>query len=419
MTAEPPSDEVSRQISDLEQRVKELQRLETVFQSAHSSKALLDLDGKFLEVNVAFCTALGYTREELLQMHAIDLRPSELQTNFKHEFESLKKQGRILIETACLRKDGRPIPCELSASIGTQESKPFVQVVVRDITKRKMMEQTLLDRNEQMFSLINATSDIIYLKDGEGRWLLANKAGLQLFALDGVDYIGKTDTQLAEYNKFYRDAFLTCKKTDEIAWNGRTLSREQEKVPQPNGRAKVYDTIKVPLYHPDGRRKGLVVIGRDVTEDIQAREELRRKNKKIHDTNIAFRVLLDQQKNSHEQVEQLVLENLNRLIFPYIELLSHTQLEEEVREYVHLISAHLHSLMDSFCRKLSDPSIGLSPKELLVADMVKQGKSSTEIAKLLNLTLRTVEVYRNIIRNKLKISGKKINLHSYLKGKFP
>jgi DNA-binding CsgD family transcriptional regulator len=81
--------------------------------------------------------------------------------------------------------------------------------------------------------------------------------------------------------------------------------------------------------------------------------------------------------------------------------------------------AAFQSLMDSFCRKLSDPSIGLTPKELLVADMVKQGKSSTEIAKLLNLTLRTIEVYRNIIRNKLKISGKKINLHSYLKGNFP
>jgi PAS domain S-box-containing protein len=138
----------------------------------------------------------------------------------------------------------------------------------------------LLDRNEQMFSLINATSDIIYLKDGEGRWLLANKAGLQLFALEGIDYIGKTDAQLAEHSRFYRDAFLTCEKTDEIAWNRRTLSREQEKVPQPSGQTKVYDTIKVPLYHPDGRRKGLVIIGRDVTEDIQAREELRRKNKK-------------------------------------------------------------------------------------------------------------------------------------------
>jgi DNA-binding CsgD family transcriptional regulator len=112
------------------------------------------------------------------------------------------------------------------------------------------------------------------------------------------------------------------------------------------------------------------------------------------------------------------MENLKRLVFPYMELLGHTKLEEEGREYMNLISAHLHSLMDSFCRRLDDPSIGLTPKELLVADMVKKGKSSAEIAKLLNLTIRTVEVYRNIIRKKLKISGKKINLHVYLQKKF-
>lgn len=290
--------------------------------------------------------------------------------------------------------------------------------ITTNITDRKLMEQALLDRNEQILSLINATPDIICFKDGEGRWLLANEADLQLFQLQDVDYLGKTDAQLAEYSAFYREAFLACQASDEISWREKNISRCLEKIPRPDGGIKTYDIIKVPLFHANGKRKGLVIIGHDITEAIQASEELQRKNKEIHDTNIALRVLLDQQKGSQEQLEQLVLANLQRLVFPYMELLGHTQLEAEGQEYVNMISAHLHSLMDSFCRRLDDPSIGLTPKELLVADMVRQGKSSADIAKLLKLTIRTVEVYRNIIRKKLKISGKKINLHGYLQKKF-
>lgn len=418
MTARPPSDSVAQQVANLEQRIKELQKFEATFQSAHDCMVLTDFEGNFIEVNAAFCTVLGYTREALLHMRAIDLKPFVLQTDFKQGFESLKKQGSILLETVYLRKDGSLIPCELSASVVQLENKSIIQVVARDITKRKKMEQILLDKNEQLLSLINATSDIICFKDGDGRWLLANEADLQLFKLQGVDYLGKTDAQLAEYSDFYREAFLACQATDEISWQKKISSRCLEKIPRPDEGVKTYDVIKMPLFHADGRRKGLVVIGRDITEDIRASEEIQKKNKEINDSNIALRVLLDQLQGSQEQQEQQVLENLRRLVFPYIKLLDHTELEEEGREYVHLISTHLHALMDSFCRRLNDPSIGLAPKELLVADMVRQGKSSAAIAKLLNLSLRTVEVYRNIIRNKLKISGKKINLQAYLKEKF-
>ena len=291
--------------------------------------------------------------------------------------------------------------------------------ITTDITERKQMEQALLDQNEQMLSLINATPDFICFKDGGGRWLQANEAGLKLFRLEGLDYLGKTDAQLAEYSEFYRKAFLAFQKTDEISWKEKISSRGLEKIPQPDGGIKTYDLIKIPLFHSDGQRKGLVVIGRDITEDIRASDELQKKNKEIHDTNIALRVLLEQQKGSQEQLEQLVMENLKRFVFPYMKLLGHTKLEEDGQEYMNLINAHLYSLMDAFCRKLDDPSIGLTPKELLVADMVRKGKSSADIAQLLNLTIRTVDVYRNIIRKKLKISGKKINLHAYLQKKFP
>ncbi len=124
-------------------------------------------------------------------------------------------------------------------------------------------------------TLINAMPDIVCFKDGQGRWLLANPSDLELFELVGVDYEGKTDAELAQYAGFYREAFLTCMDSDEEAWKAGVVSRADELIPRPDGSTVVLDVFKVPTFNSDGTRKGLVVVGRDVTE--RRNEELRRR----------------------------------------------------------------------------------------------------------------------------------------------
>lgn len=418
MPAEPSKNLLLQHIADLELRINELQKFEAIFHSTNDGRALTDLDGKILEVNATFCAILGYTRDELLRMRIIDLKPPALHKALRQRFNSLKERGDILMETLWLHKSGNPIPCELSASIVQLENKPIVQAVIREIGKRKQTAQSMNERHKLMLRLLNAHPDIICLKNGQGQWLLANTACLRLFQLEDIDYTGKTDLQLAEESAFYRKAFMSCQESDEIAWQRKMLSHGRETVLQPNSEINTYDVIKVPLFHPDGRRKGLVVIGRDITENIRASEDLQQKNKQIHDTNIALQVLLDQHKGNREQLEQEVLVNLQRGVFPHIELLRRTLSDEEGQEHISVIVNHLHSLTKSFFRKLDALDIGLTPKEQLVADLVKQGKSSPVIAQLLGLTTRTIEVYRNNIRKKLNIGGKKISLHKYLNEKF-
>lgn len=144
----------------------------------------------------------------------------------------------------------------------------FVWFKVQKYTKK------LQEQEEQLRTLINSTPDIICFKDGEGRWLEANEADLELFCLKGVDYKGKTDIELAEYtHPIYKQAFLTCKETDEKAWQAKGISRGEEIIPRPDGTVKIYDVIKVPLFEPNGKRKGLVVLGRDITERKKAEAE--------------------------------------------------------------------------------------------------------------------------------------------------
>lgn len=378
-----------------------------------------DLDGKYLFVNKHF-EKLFHSLESTTGKTDFDYFSKKEAQQFRENDKKVLATGEVLSFEEKLIHEGTE-RTYISIKFPIVDNEGFCYAiggVTTDISIQKSIEQALVDKNEQLFSLINATPDMICFKDGKGQWLLANEANLQLFGLLDVNYVGKTDAQLARYCDFFRDALLTCRDTDEIAWQQKTLSHGIEKIPLPDGGAKVFDVIKVPLFYGDGTRKGLLVMGRDISEVIDAVEEIKKKNKEVQEANIALRVLVDQQKNIVEQIEQNLLLNLRRTVLPYMEHLRQADLDDLSREYLQLISAHLHDITSSFVKKLNDPNIGLSPKELLVADLVKQGKSSAEIGRLLGLTQRTVEVYRNIIRKKLGISGKKINLQRYLNEKF-
>ncbi len=144
----------------------------------------------------------------------------------------------------------------------------------------KERTRELMESEEQLRTLINATPDIICFKDGEGRWLEANRADLELFHLTDVDYRGKKDSELAEYTpSVFRDAFLYCEETDERAWQKGVLTRSEEYIETPDGGVRVYDVVKVPIFHEDGSRKGLIVFGRDITQEKKLRDKLQKAEK--------------------------------------------------------------------------------------------------------------------------------------------
>ncbi|MBG9448052.1 histidine kinase [Cytobacillus firmus] len=122
------------------------------------------------------------------------------------------------------------------------------------------------EEEKRLSTLINSMVDFVNFKDGHGRWIESNEFGLKLFNLENVDYKGKKDSELAEHTDFYADALRYCETSDEETWRNGKITRIEEVIPLPDGTEKTFDTIKVPLFHTDGSRKGLVIIGRDITE---------------------------------------------------------------------------------------------------------------------------------------------------------
>jgi len=155
-------------------------------------------------------------------------------------------------------------------------SQPLFILHMLDITGHIRTEVQLRHTEKLLRSLINASPDFICFKDGQGRWLEANISGLDIFQLASINYQGKTDIELAkETNPSYANFFKYSKSSDEHVWESGRHLREEESISMPYGGEKVFDLIRVPLFHDDGSRQGLVTLGRDITERKMAESDLR------------------------------------------------------------------------------------------------------------------------------------------------
>lgn len=237
----------------------------------------VDPEGRFLFVSPSYCRAFGKTEQELLGKRFLPLVHEEDQARTEQAMKTLfRPPHTAYVEQRALTKDGwRWLAWSDVAVCDEQGQVTSIVGVGRDITDKKAAEQAMADSEARLRTLINAMPDIVCFKDGQGRWIVANDFDLELFALQGVDYRGKTDRELAVYSVLHKEAFLTCADTDEVSWQAGQVTRGDEEIPHPDGRLMTFDVIKVPMLNEDGSRKGLLVIGRDVTERARLEEQLR------------------------------------------------------------------------------------------------------------------------------------------------
>lgn len=153
----------------------------------------------------------------------------------------------------------------------------------------------------------------------------------------------------------------------------------------------------------------------ELEKKVQKRTmELQMKNQEISDANTSLRVLLEQQERSKKEIEQTISNNLKENILPYLDLLKEEMKDRKGEIYSTIIETNIDKITSSFSNELSSKLLNLTPREIQVANLVRQGRTSNNIAELLNLTHGTVESYRLNLRKKLGINGRKINLRSYL-----
>lgn len=146
----------------------------------------------------------------------------------------------------------------------------------------------------------------------------------------------------------------------------------------------------------------------------RVRAVLEAQTRRLKEARTAFKVLLRHREQDRAELEDKVLANVKAVVFPYIEMLKQTRLNDRQKAILELIENHLNQIISPFFRTLNAAHAGLTPREIQVADLVKEGRTTKEIAALINVSTRAVEFHRYNIRSKLGLKNTKTNLRSRL-----
>jgi DNA-binding CsgD family transcriptional regulator len=141
---------------------------------------------------------------------------------------------------------------------------------------------------------------------------------------------------------------------------------------------------------------------------------LRARTSSLDELNTALKVLIEHREKDKEGLEEKVVSNVKELILPYVETLRNTQLDTKQITFVDIIESNLKEIVSPFLQKLALKYSGFTPKEIQIAGVIKQGKTTKEIAELFNLSTPTIKFHRKNIRAKLGLKNQRTNLASYL-----
>ena len=146
---------------------------------------------------------------------------------------------------------------------------------------------------------------------------------------------------------------------------------------------------------------------------IQERDlEAQRTN--LEEANTALKVLLKQREQDRVDLENKILKNIRELISPYVAKLKEKSLKTGARTLVDIIDSNLNDIVSPLLQRLATAKIILTPQEIQVAALVKAGKSSKEIADILNVSTTTISFHRRNLRKKLGLDHSRKNLRAHL-----
>jgi len=164
-----------------------------------------------------------------------------------------------------------------------------------------------------------------------------------------------------------------------------------------------------------------VVSHENITPVIRAQEDLKLKEKELYqqkkmleDSNVALKVLLEHREQDRRRMEENALANVRKLVTPYLERLRFQKLDARNRNLVEIIESRLDEITAPFLNRLTAMHRLLTPREIDVAVLVREGRTSKEIAELLAISVSGVDFHRKKIRKKLGLANDKSNLRSYL-----
>jgi PAS domain S-box-containing protein len=261
-----------RRQAEAELRASEA-RFRTFVDHATDAFFLHDAHGVILDMNRQACESLGYRREELLGMIPFGFDVDADRSFFDHIEARLDANEVIAFDSRHRRKDGSVFPVEVRVRSFWQGGYRFAISLVRDITERKQAERALVESYSLLHAVVEGASDVVYVKDLKGLYLMINSAGARVLGKTVEEVIGKDDHEL-----FTSETAQAITERDrQVTASG--VSQTIEEVATVAGVRRTYLVNKGVYRDRHDQVIGLIGIARDVTELKRLEEQFRQAQK--------------------------------------------------------------------------------------------------------------------------------------------
>ncbi len=457
---------VSRDMTEYKRMQEALQKEKefnaTIVQTSPAFFVAIDSEGQTLLMNDAMLKALGYSQEEVIGKYYLGTFVSG------QDWPALRGQdhargaeaGLRTMENRLKTKDGRELIVEWRGRhILKQDGSPdFYFAIGIDVTQRKQVEVELRRHRDNLEDLVRERTERLSSTNEQLQREIAEKKlaerALQksetmlrgifdqtfqfigVLRLDGtvvkvnktaMDFVGTSETEI-EGRPFWETPWWTHSRREQARLKdairrgagGEFVRYESTNTASDHQTMRMDISIK-PVRNAEGRIVLLLSEGRDITDlklamdDLQKREvELQVQSRSLEEANIALKVLLKQMEEKKRDDQETVLANLKQLVLPYIDRLKRSPLGGEERAIVNTLESNLNNITSPLIQRLSSTALGLTPMEIRVVHLVREGLSNKEIAELLGLSMNTISSHRYKIRGKLGVKNKGTNLRSYL-----
>ncbi|MGE5240260.1 MAG: PAS domain S-box protein, partial [Bacteroidota bacterium] len=259
--------EAARRASEEALRASE-ERYHTIFNASVDGLALCTPDGRIMDANPAFCHLHGYTREELLSAESFQFVHPDSHLRCWAFFEAASAGHNLSSEAKAQRKDGTFFAAEAHGVPVHYGHEPHLLLIMRDITKNKLAEQQLADREEQYRVMFNATSDGMALWTIDGKLVDVNQACCNLHGMTREQLLKAPLTEFVPPESMPKLMQLLATVREGRAYQDEAIATHK------NGQVFHLDMRGVPATF-QGKRHVLLVL-RDITEAKKKEEELRK-----------------------------------------------------------------------------------------------------------------------------------------------
>lgn len=251
--------------------------LAAIVESSNEAIVSKTLDGIITSWNRAAERLYGYSADEVIGKPISIIMPKERRNEFLSILERIKQGERIeLYNTVRMRKDGQHIEVEVTISPVVDLKGKIIgaSAITRDISDRKKIENDLHQSHSILRSVVEGTTDRIYVKDLQGKYVLINRAGASWTNQSPADILGKTDSEL----------FPEDLAAQAVANDRRVLaSGEPESIEQAikiDGKTRIFHTVRVPYRGPNDKIIGIIGITREMTEQRRAEQALHERDER-------------------------------------------------------------------------------------------------------------------------------------------